>query len=94
MLVGGDFNASRLLDETLGDRGNNEFFDRIASEGFVSVHRLFHDRDERTFFHKHRAHHQLDYVYADAPVAAQAKRCEVQPPSEYSDHAAIVAEFG
>lgn len=37
LLVGGDFNASRLLDQTLGERGNNEFFNRIANEGFVSI---------------------------------------------------------
>ena len=38
LLVGGDFNYSRLLDEPT-PRGNAEFFDRLESEGFVSLHR-------------------------------------------------------
>lgn len=93
-VVGGDFNYSRLLDVTLGgERGNNEFFDRVATEGFVSLHRLFHDADERTFFHPQRAHHQLDYLYADAPVAAHATGCFVGPVTEYSDHAPLVADL-
>jgi hypothetical protein len=46
VLVGGDFNASRLLDKRSGAGGNNEFFDRIAKEGFVSLHRKFHEADE------------------------------------------------
>jgi len=95
ILVGGDFNASRLLDVTLGrERGNNEFFERIAAEGFVSLHRLFHDADERTFFALRGAHHQLDYLYADAPVAAHASRCFVHPVTAYSDHAPVVADLG
>ncbi len=93
-VVGGDFNYSRLLDVTLGgERGNNEFFDRVAAEGFVSLHRLFHNGDERTFFHPQRAHHQLDYLYADAPVAAHATGCFVGPVTEYSDHAPLVADL-
>lgn len=93
LIVGGDFNASRKLDETLGERGNNEFFDRINDEGFVSLHRLFHADDQRTFFKKGRAEHQLDYLYADAPVARFARSCMVQPESDFSDHAAIVVDF-
>lgn len=93
-LLGGDFNASRLLDVTLGERGNDELFDRIAGEGFISLHRLFHDADERTFFHPRRAHHQLDYVYADAPVAKHATACTVHPPTDFSDHAPMIAELG
>lgn len=96
-VVGGDFNYSRLLDVTLGkSRGNNEFFDRIAEEGFVSLHRLFHAADERTFFHPRRAHHQLDYLYADAPVAAHAIGCFVHAvtDTQYSDHAPLVADLG
>lgn len=93
-MVGGDFNYSRLLDTTLGEeRGNNEFFDRVATEGFVSLHRLFHDADERTFFHPKRAHHQLDYLYADAPMAKYASGCFVHPVTEYSDHAPLVADL-
>lgn len=94
-LVGGDFNYSRLLDVTLGgERGNNEFFDRVANEGFVSLHRLFQDSDQRTFFHPKRAHHQLDYLYADASVAAYTKACWVHPVTDYSDHAPLVAVLG
>jgi endonuclease/exonuclease/phosphatase family metal-dependent hydrolase len=96
VLVGGDFNASRLLDRTLGERGNKEFFDRIASEGFVSLHRKFHDMDEQTFFKKGKGRHQLDYLYGDAKVAAQARSCCVVPYEEvreYSDHAPLVVEL-
>lgn len=92
-LVGGDFNASRLLDVTLGDRGNNELFDRIADEGFVSLHRLFHDADEQTFFQLRRAPHQLDYLYADTPVAKYASACTVHPAMDFSDHAPMLAEL-
>ena len=93
VLVGGDFNASRLLDITLGERGNNEFFDRIRDEGFVSLHRLFHDADERTYFKSDKAPHQLDYVYADAPIALYCRDCKVAQSNEYSDHAAIVVDL-
>lgn len=92
-IVGGDFNASRLLDTTLGERGNNEFFDRIRDEGFVSLHRLFHDADERTYFKTGKAHHQLDYLYADEPVATHCRSCVVQQPGDFSDHAPLIAEF-
>jgi exonuclease III len=93
-VIGGDFNASRLLDVTLGERGNNEFFDRIRVEGFVSLHRLFHESDERTYFKAGKAQHQLDYLYADAPVAKNCRACAVQPDREYSDHAPLLADFG
>jgi hypothetical protein len=92
-LVGGDYNYSRLLDETLGERGNNEFFDRIGKEGFVSLHRLFHASDERTYFHPTHAHHQLDYLYADAPVAAQTLSCFVNGQTPYSDHSPVIADL-
>jgi len=99
LLVGGDFNYSRLLDETMAggrDRGNNEFFDRIGDEGFVSIHRRFHPADERTYFKEGRAHHQLDYLYGDTHVASIAKKCWVEPHSviaEFSDHAPLVADI-
>lgn len=91
-LVGGDFNYSRLLDRT-PTGGNNEFFDRVRDEGFVSIHRLFHDADERTFFHEKRGHHQLDYLYADNPVAAYAKACAAHAVQRFSDHAPLIADF-
>jgi hypothetical protein len=96
LLVGGDFNASRLLDQTLGERGNNEFFDRIGSEGFVSIHRRFHPADEQTYFKEGKGPHQLDYLYADAPVAGRATACVVHPYTgiaEFSDHAPVIADF-
>lgn len=95
LIIGGDFNSSRLLDIPK-PRGNAEFFDRIASEGFVSLHRLFHDNDERTFFGKRAREHQLDYLYADRSLADRATSCEVISRSEvepYSDHIPLVAEF-
>jgi exonuclease III len=97
LLVGGDFNYSRLLDKEDGQKGNAEFFDRIRDEGFVSLHRLFHDRDHQTFFQKDRAPHQLDYLYADASVGALARSCEVYDHGEvakFTDHAPVVAELG
>jgi hypothetical protein len=92
----GDFNASRLLDQTLGERGNNEFFDRIADEGFVSIHRRFHSADERTYFKAGKAPHQLDYLYGDAPLAHLTTACSVNPHAdvvEFSDHAPVIADF-
>jgi exonuclease III len=93
LLVGGDFNASRHLDTTLGERGNNEFFDRIHGEGFVSLHRLFRESDERTYFKPGKASHQLDYLYSDPPVAEFARSCMVHSNGEFSDHAPLVADF-
>jgi exonuclease III len=92
-IVGGDFNSSRLLDTTLGERGNNEFFDRIRGEGFVSLHRLFHDVDERTYFKTGKAPHQLDYLYSDMPAARTCHACAVHQCGEFSDHAPLVADF-
>jgi exonuclease III len=95
LIVGGDFNSSRLLDATLGERGNNEFFDRIRDEGFVSLHCLFHESDERTYFKAGKAPHQLDYLYADAPVAESCRGCTVRLDNmEYSDHAPLLCELG
>jgi exonuclease III len=94
IIVGGDFNYSRLLDKLYGDTGNNEFFDRINDEGFVSLHRKFHTEDEQTYFKKGGLGHQLDYLFSDAPVAEYATACRVVPYSEVegmSDHAPLVA---
>jgi len=95
LLIGGDFNYSRLLDEPK-PRGNAEFFDRIAAEGFVSLHRLFHEGDQQTFFHPRRRRHQLDYLYASSSVAGLAKSCHMvsfATIERFSDHVPIVAEF-
>lgn len=96
LLVGGDFNYSRLLDPPKRPRGNNEFFDRLAAEGFVSLHRRFHDRDSQTFFKKNGREHQLDYLYADEPVARYATACRAHPyddVTELSDHSPLVADL-
>jgi len=91
-----DFNYSRLLDDLYGERGNHEFFDRIGKEGFVSLHRIFHDADEQTFFKKGGMKHQLDYLYTDGSIAKHAVSCKVIPFSqvaEFSDHAPLVADL-
>lgn len=95
LLVGGDFNCSRLLDEPI-PRGNAEFFDRLENDGFVSLHRRFHDSDEQTFFRKGRRGHQLDYLYADTTLAGRADDCRVIPRQiveSYSDHSPVVAKL-
>jgi endonuclease/exonuclease/phosphatase (EEP) superfamily protein YafD len=92
-IVGGDFNASRLLDRTLGERGSNEFLDRIRDEGFVSLHRRFHEADEQTYFKKGKGLHQLDYLYADAQPASLCRACSVHAASGFSDHAPLLADF-
>ncbi|MDH4218025.1 MAG: hypothetical protein OEZ52_14160 [Candidatus Aminicenantes bacterium] len=97
MIVGGDFNYSRLLDDLYGERGNHEFFDRIRDEGFMSFHRLFHETDEQTFFKKGGMEHQLDYLYGDTPVVAHVESCEVVPYAqieELSDHTPLFADLG
>ena len=94
LIVGGDFNTSRLFD-TPRPRGNAEFFDRIETQ-FVSLHRLFHDKDERTFFGRRAGEHQLDYLYADRSLACRATSCGVVPRSDverYSDHVPLVANL-
>lgn len=68
LLIGGDFNCSRLLDDPT-PRGNAEFFARLADGGFVSLHRRFHNTDEQTFFRPKARQHQLDYLYTDAALA-------------------------
>lgn len=95
LLVGGDFNYSRLLDKPT-PRGNAEFFDRLGTEGFVSLHRRFHDADEQTFFHPAGQAHQLDYLYADGSLAKRVTDCRMVPRpkvARYSDHVPIVAEL-
>ena len=96
VLLGGDLNASRKFDTPSRNRGNNEFFDRIATEGFVSLHRQFHDADEQTFFKKGGGAHQLDYIFADEPIAKLASSCNVhafEEVSRFSDHAPLVVDF-
>jgi exonuclease III len=95
LLIGGDFNCSRLLDDPT-PRGNAEFFDRLTNDGFVSLHRRFHDSDEQTFFQPKKRGHQLDYLYTDATLASHATYCRVVPRSiveSYSDHAPVAAEL-
>jgi exonuclease III len=95
LLVGGDFNYSRLLDDPK-PRGNAEFFDRLAAEGFVSLHRLFHGTDQQTFFNSRSREHQLDYLYADPRLADLVADCFVVSHEEVavlSDHAPLVAEL-
>lgn len=97
LIVGGDFNYSRLLDDLYGERGNHEFFDRIRDEGFMSFHRMFHEADEHTFFKKGAMGHQLDYLYGDSSVASYVESCEVVPYTqvmELSDHTPLIADFG
>jgi endonuclease/exonuclease/phosphatase family metal-dependent hydrolase len=95
LLVGGDFNYSRLLDDPT-PRGNAEFFDRIATEGFTNLHRLFHVGDEQTYFNLRHPGHQLDYLYADASTAGRATACDVvkhDRVASFSDHAPVLAEL-
>lgn len=97
LIVGGDFNYSRALDlPPRGPTGNNEFFDRIAAEGFVSLHRIFRNHDGQTFFAPGKGAHQLDYLYTDARTANRCRSCTVTPYEQvrtFSDHAPIVAEL-
>jgi hypothetical protein len=95
LLIGGDFKCSRLLDEPT-PRGNAEFFDRLASDGFVSLHRLFHNEDEQTFFRSGTRAHQLDYLYTDVRLAERATDCRViakDAIEPYSDHSPVAVEL-
>ncbi len=96
VVLGGDLNSSRAFDKPNQDRGNNEFFDRIAEEGFVSLHRKFHDADEQTFFKKGCGPCQIDYLFADQPIAKLVTRCYVHSfdeVSQFSDHAPLVVDL-
>jgi hypothetical protein len=96
LMVGGDFNCSRLLDDLYGESGNHEFFDRIHSESFVSLHRKFHDTDQQTFFQKRGKGHQLDYLYSNRSVGDGVSSYKVWDYDEVrglSDHAPLVAEL-
>ena len=95
LIVGGDFNSSRLFDVPK-PRGNAEFFDRIATEGFASLHRLFYQQDETTFFSKRARPHQLDYLYTDHSLASRTTNCWVVSRQEvemFSDHSPVVADL-
>jgi endonuclease/exonuclease/phosphatase family metal-dependent hydrolase len=95
LLIGGDFNYSRLLDEPK-PRGNAEFFDRLAAEGFVNLHCQFHRTDQQTYFNRKCREHQLGYLYSDARLADRVVDCFVVPYEEVavlSDHAPLVAEL-
>jgi len=92
LIVGGDFNTSRRFDIPK-PRGNAEFFERVE-EQFASLHRRFHNDDERTFFGN--GEHQLDYLYADRGLASRATGCWVVPRAQverFSDHSPLVAEL-
>lgn len=98
LLVGGDFNYSRLLDQPY-ERGNNEFFDRIEREGFQRLHKgqpTHPTKDVQTFFRKRGRPHQLDYLYADASIAKRVRSCWVVSYKEveaFSDHAPLVVDL-
>ena len=96
IIIGGDFNYSRRLDKPNKPSGNNEFFDRIKQEGFISLHRMFHSDDEQTLFDKRPVKHQVDYLYADDPIARHAGSCVVRRDDnvmQMSDHVPVVADF-
>jgi exonuclease III len=97
LLIGGDFNYSRLLDDPT-PRGNNEFFDRISDEGFMNLLGLFQPQDQQTYFSEGKRPHQLDYLYADKTVADRVEDCFVVPRTKaverFSDHAPVVADLG
>ncbi len=96
-IVGGDFNYSRLLDlPPRGNHGNNEFFDRLGREGFVSLHRKFRTHDDQTFFRRGQRAHQLDYLYSDPDTGnrcANSKVVDYNLVATWSDHAPLLAAF-
>lgn len=97
-VVGGDFNAARLMDDVprfVG--GNRDYFHRIEEAGFVNCLRPFIESEEvQTFFQEGRRPYQLDHLHADKETFQSITSCTVEafPVVELklSDHAPIVAE--
>ncbi|MGH8542089.1 MAG: endonuclease/exonuclease/phosphatase family protein [Gammaproteobacteria bacterium] len=97
-IVGGDFNAARLMDQSSWMAGgNSEFFDKIESSGFRSALAKFHDGEVQTYFKKNSRPYQLDHLYCDEESLGRLARCMVieHPVKalDLSDHAPIVADF-
>ena len=101
-IVAGDFNSSMLFDKPK-NRGNGEVISRLNALGLVDCVFKHYVEREPTFWGKSQRHrspiHQLDYVYANAPMLARLHDVAVGGglPEEdrwLSDHLPIVCEFG
>ena len=97
-VLGGDFNAARLMDQfSYMAGGNVDFFSRIESSGFHNMLGPFHEGEVRTYFKENKQPYQLDHMYCDATLLSRLKDCRVvdHPAAvlDLSDHAPVVAEF-
>lgn len=97
-LVGGDFNAARLMDDfSWMAGGNSEFFDSIETKGFNSTLQKFHEGEVQTYFKRNNNPYQLDHLYCSGDLVDGIKRCDVieHPVTilDLSDHAPIIAEW-
>ena len=101
-IVAGDFNSSTLFDEPT-NMGNGEVISRLNAQGLVDCVFKHYGEHEPTFWGRDQRRrppiHQLDYVYANAPMLARLHDVAVGGglPEEdrwLSDHLPIVCEFG
>jgi exonuclease III len=95
-IFGGDFNTSRLFDERYWPRGNQEYFDRMESAGFVECLRKYYETEPRTWFRDGDGPYQLDYIFCDPAQNELLQNCCVDEKpaiNGLSDHAMIIAEF-
>ena len=95
-VIGGDLNASLLLDSNYGPRGNAEFFERVADAGWIDCRATFYEDEQRTFFQPGKDPYQLDHVFVDAETADHLEAFIVLTDDKYlvlSDHAPVVVDI-
>lgn len=101
-IVAGDFNSSILFDKPK-DKGNGEIVERFNALGLFDCAFKRHGERKPTYRAKTHRHllpvHQLDYVYANAPLLDRLTDVAVGgdlPAGEkwLSDHLPVVCDFG
>lgn len=94
-IVGGDLNASRLLDRKYGAHGNDAFFDQTSDRGFVDLTTPRFDEEPQTFFREGNAPYQVDYLFSDQRTASTVDEVHIDRVAVaelgVSDHAPVIA---
>jgi exonuclease III len=96
VLLGGDFNAGLLWDKKQKSPTHKIMFDRVEAFGLLNCHRLFHNKEQRTFRGRGGEPWQLDHLFMSKHLTKTIRSCDIVENEEVislSDHNPIVMSF-
>ncbi len=92
-IVGGDFNAARLLDHVQGGKWFTRYFEHLESRSFCDCHWRQHGKEVQSFWgHQTKNPYQCDHYFVDAETINEVKDCHIIDNSDVrhlSDHGPI-----